>query len=121
MESKKDKLSRLFEKALESAKTNKKGLLRLKTAIVTLQEFELASEIRGLENKYFPETEEIKTIKRQVNEYKGVVGMVGLKIDDQTAYLLMKATEAHKKMKGKFDLKTASEIVAKSRELFDEL
>jgi hypothetical protein len=59
-------MEQLFKQLIEAAKKNRKGLIRLKNAAVTLHEFELASQLRELETKNFPETEEIKYTKAEL-------------------------------------------------------
>lgn len=112
-------MENLLKKLLESTKTDRKGLVLLKHTAVRCQNFELAARLRELENKLFPETKEEKDTKEQMKQFDMALRMVGLNIDNEIKFTIFQTVEAHKKMKGKFDLKTASKIIAKSKEIFN--
>ncbi len=111
-------MEKLLLGLLESAKKDKNGLIRLKNTAVRCQNFELASELRTLELKLFPETKEEKDAKELVKKLDLVFRMVDLKIDDRTIWVIQETMKVYGKKKGKFDLKDASTIVAKSKEIF---
>lgn len=108
----------LFNKLLESAKTNKKGFAKLKTAAVTCQQYELAIKLRDIELELFPESEEAKEAKLLVKGLKVALNLVGLPVADQTIYIIYQTFNAHKKMKNEFDLTMASEIIEKAKDIF---
>jgi hypothetical protein len=110
-----------YKNILQAATKNKKGLLKLKNALVELQQYEPAMEIRDIEKKYFPESKEEKKAKADAKNMGAVLKMVDLNVSDKTAYILLKTFEAHKKMNGKFDIKTASIIVETANKYFEVL
>jgi hypothetical protein len=113
-------MEKLLKELLESAKKDKKGLRQLKNTAVRCQNFELASQLRGLELKLFPETKEQKEAKKLVKELDLVFRNVGLAIDPEKIWVIQKAIEVYKKKKMQMNMRDASQIVAKARELFDE-
>lgn len=111
-------MEQLFKQLIEAAKKNRKGLIRLKNAAVTLQEFELASQLRELETKNFPETEEVKAAKKQAKDLNLLFRMVDLNVSEDKCWLIAETLKLYNKKKGKFDIKDAAKIRAKEVELF---
>lgn len=111
-------MEQLFKQLIEAAKKNRKGLIRLKNAAVTLQEFELASQLRELETKNFPETEEVKAAKKQAKDLSLLFRMVDLNVSEDKCWLIAETLKLYNKKKGKFDIKDAAKIRAKEVELF---
>lgn len=111
-------MEQLFKSLIEAAKKNKKGLIRLKNAAVTLMEFELASKLRDIEIKNFPETEAVKAAKKQAKELNTLFRMVDLNISEDKCWLIAETLRLYDKKKGKFDIKDASKIRAKEVEVF---
>lgn len=113
-------MEKLLKELLESAKKDKKGLRQLKNTAVRCQNFELASQLRALELKLFPETKEQKDAKKLAKDLNLVFRNVGLAIDHEKIWVIQKALEVYNKKKMKMDLKDASQIVEKAKELFGE-
>lgn len=107
-----------YQQALNSAKKNKKGLIRLKNALVTLQQYEMASELRSLELKYFPETEETKLAKLEAINLELLFRMVGLNISVEAAYLISKTLEVYNEKRGEFTVDDGVSLQHRNNELF---
>lgn len=107
-----------MKELLEKAKKNKKGLLRLKNALITLGDFELASKLREIELEFFPESEEVKKAKNGAVEYSNLFKMVGLNIDSETSWLIAETLNRYKKKKGKFSLQDSVDIRNKKETIF---
>lgn len=108
-------MEKLLLELLESTTKNKKGLRMLKDTAVRCQNFELASKIREMENKFFPETKQEKEAKR----ISCILRMVELNVDDKTCYVISEALKYYSEKNGSFSIKDASEIIATSKEIFD--
>ena len=109
-----ESLTRLINKA----KKDKSLLLKLKNLAVEAKEYELGSEFRDLEKKLFPESLEAKRIKEEAKVCSITLRMVGLDVDEPTAWLIYEAMRMCFKTKAKFDLKMASEIKETRNEVF---
>lgn len=105
---------------LVKAQKNKKLLISLKILAVEAKEYDLGAQLRDLEKKLFPETEEIKKAKEQATQVQLSLRMAGLHIEVSECWLIAETIKAHLKMKGKFDLKTVSVIQSKQEKLFNK-
>lgn len=114
-------MEKLLTGLVETAKGNKKGLIMLKNTAIRCQQFELAAELRELERTLFPETDEEKEAKKLSKELNLVFRMVELNVAEDTCWLISQTFNAHTKMKGKFSIHDASKLIAKRKELFDEV
>lgn len=113
-------MQQLLTDLVEKAKENKKGLIMLKNTAFRCQQFELASQLRKLETSLFPETDEEKKAKKLAKEINLVLRMVELNVSEDVCWLISQTLKTHSKMKGKFSIKEAAELVCKRKELFDE-
>lgn len=111
----------LVKDLIDKSKKCKKGLIRLKNAAVTVQSFELASYLRDMETKLFPESAEQKAAKQKAKELVTLFGMVKLQVPDKEAYMVAETLAVYNKKKGKFDLKDAAKIITKANEYFDKI
>ena len=111
--------SRLFEQLIEAAKKNKKGLLKLKDAIVANQQYELAGKIRDIEKELFPPSEEEIEAKKLADELNLLFRMVELNISEDICWLIYQTLKAHSKKKGKFSIQEASDLIVKRKRLFE--
>jgi predicted nucleic-acid-binding protein len=105
---------------VEKSKTNRKAFKYLKASSVEAQLFELASELRSLELKYHPETEEQKEAKKIANRMNLLFRMVELNVERPLCWLIYKAIKLNDKKKGNFSLEDASKLIADKKRLFDE-
>jgi hypothetical protein len=87
-------MEQLPKQLIEAAKKNRKGLNQLKRALVTLKEYELASNLREIELKSFPETAEVKVSKEIVANLKVALNMVGLQVSDDAIYTIYETINA---------------------------
>jgi len=111
-------MQELLNELLEKAKSNKKGLIMLKECAVRCQQFELAANLRELENN-FPEPDEVKEAIKYANNIQTALAMAEIiPIDKQVCWLIGKIIEKHTKVGGKLSLKDVAEIVTKRDELF---
>lgn len=106
---------------LTIAKTNKRAFKALKNVAVQCQTYELAANLRDLELKLFPESEELKKAKKEIIDWQTAFRMVGLNIEDSTAFLVVKTVLLSQKKKGKFSLQDASDLQVQRDVLFEEI
>jgi uncharacterized protein YydD (DUF2326 family) len=111
-------MEKLFEQLIQSAKTNRKGFLRLKNAVVTCQQFELASALREIELKAFPETDEIKEAKNKVQTLKLALKLVDISVKDEDCWLVYETFKLYDKIGVNFSLEEASKLLAMKQELY---
>ena len=104
---------------VERAKKDKKKLIALKEMAVKCQDFEVAANFREMEKEFFPETDEIKSAKKQAKEIQLALQMVELNVSDDVCWLISNTLKVHSKKKGKFSIKEASELIVKRKELFN--
>ena len=116
---KKVKMEELLKQLIENAKKDKKKVLALKEMAVKCQQFELAAEFRQLEKDLFPETEEVKTAKELAKGINLALRMVELNVSEDVCWLISETLKVHSKMKGKFSIKEASELIVKRKRLFE--
>jgi len=100
---------------LEEAKKSKKAINALKIAAIEAKQFELAARLRDLERELFPESEDEKYAKT-INL---ALRMVGINPDSKTCWLIGNTMHILSKKKGKFDIETASKLIAEAEKLFD--
>lgn len=110
---------KLLVELVNSAKKNKKGLIRLKNAAVTCMQYELAAQLRSLEVELFPETKDEKSAKEMAKRLNLLFRMVDLDIPLSTCWKINETLRVYSKMKGKFGLKESSKIVEKTKEIFN--
>ena len=103
---------------LESGKKDKNILILLKNVAVKSLNYELASQLREMETTLFPPTKEEKTAKAIVNDHRLLFQLLGMQASERGIYSIVEGMKAFGKMKGKFDLETASKIRAKADEIF---
>lgn len=111
-------MEKLIKEVIESAKKNRKGLNRLKHAAVTLQAYELASQLREFETKHFPETEDMKAASKRAKDLTLLFRMVQLDIPKDKCWLIAETLKEFNKKKGKFGLMDAAKLLVKKDELF---
>lgn len=112
-------MQELLNQLIENAKKDKKKVLALKEMAVKCQQFELAAEFRQLEKDLFPETEEVKNAKELAKNINLVLRMVELNVSEDVCWLISETLKVHSKMKGKFSIKEASELIVKRKRLFE--
>ena len=106
---------------LEIAKKDKRAFNALKNVAVQCQSYELAAELRAIEVNLFPESEELKKAKKDIIAWQTAFRMVGLNIEDATAFLVVNTVLLSQKKKGKFSLQDASDLQVKRDILFEEI
>jgi hypothetical protein len=111
-------MEKLFEQLIEAAKKNRKGFNRLKNAVVTCQQFELASQLRDIEKEAFPETEEVKLAKEQAKKLNLAFRMVELNISEDVCWLIAATLKMHNEKQGEFSIHDAVKLMLKKEELF---
>jgi len=110
----------LIEQLIEAAKKDKKTLIFLKNAAVRSQLFEVAANIRELENELFPDTDEQKAAKVTAKEINLLFRMVELNVAEDVCWLISETLKVHKKIKGKFSLREACGLIEKKNQLFEK-
>lgn len=111
-------MEKLFEKLIEAAKNNRKGFNRLKDAVVTCEQFELAAKLRQLEIKTFPDTEEVKLAKEQARKLNVLFRMVDLNIKEDICWLINETLKMNNEMRGEFSIDDAVELMLKKERIF---
>ena len=112
-------MQELLKQLIENAKKDKKKVLALKEMAVKCQQFELAAEFRQIEKDFFPETEEVKSANELAKNINTVLRMVELNVSEDACWLISETLKVHSKMKGKFSIKEASELIVKRKRLFE--
>ena len=107
-------MEKLLNGLLEEAKKNKDILIHLKNLSVRAGQFELAAQLRDLENEFFPESKEAK----EAREIRNALSMVDLGIPEDICWLISKTLKAHQKKKGKFSIEDAAHLMAERERLF---
>lgn len=111
-------MDKLFEQLIEAAKGNRKGFNRLKNAVVTCQQFELASKLRDIEKEAFPETEEVKLAKETAKKLNLAFRMVELNISEDVCWLIAETLKMHNEKGGEFSIDDSVKLRLKKEELF---
>lgn len=111
-------MEQLFNQLIEAAKKNRKGFNRLKNAVVTCQQFELASQLRDIEKEAFPETEEVKLAKEQAKKLNLAFRMVELNISEDVCWLIAETLKMHNEKQDEFSIDDAVKLRLKKEELF---
>jgi len=104
----------LLNNLVESAKKNKHSFRRLKELVTECQQY-----VRDIEKEVFPESAESKEAKKVAKELVLLFRLVGLNISDHTCWLIHETIKEHNSMGSKFDVITASNLLAKQKALFD--
>ncbi len=102
-------------KLLEEAKKSKKAIRSLKLAAIDANLHEFAANLRDIERELFPDSEDEKYAKT-VNL---ALRMVGINPDMKASWMIGKTIHILSKKRGKFDLNSASDIIAEAEKLFD--
>lgn len=111
-------MEKLFNELIEKAKKNRKGMKRLKDAIVTCQHYELATKIREIEREVFPETDEVIKAKEDAKKLNLIFRMVDLDITHDTCYLIEQTLKMHREKGGDFSIEDAVALRLKNEEIF---
>ena len=114
-------MEKLFEQLIKDAKAkkSKRGLILLKNGATHLQNYELAAALRDLEKKLYPITKEQKDAKEIGKQLNLVFRMVDLNISDDVCWKIYETMKMFNKMKGKFSIKEASQIIYKTNDIFE--
>jgi len=114
-------MEELLKQMLEEAKKDKKKLLQMKKMAVNMGQLELAMNLRNLEVELFPESPEVTVAKLKAAKLNLVFRMVELNIPEDVSWLVEATIKRYWKRRGNFDLKDASELVWKRKEIFGEV
>lgn len=112
-------MENLLMQLLEESKKSKAKLSALKNSAVKCQQFELAANLRGIENELFPETEEEKAAKQKAKDLKLVLQMVELNVSEPVCWLISETLKIYSKKKGKFSVKDAAVLIVKCKSIFE--
>jgi hypothetical protein len=111
--------SRLLIELFNKASTDKKILLAFKEFAVKLQLFELGASLRGMERCLFPDSEKKKAAKEYISAAQLALGMVGIRPEEDTVWLLCKILDLHKEKGQELNIRDAAAIVAEKDEIYD--
>lgn len=114
-------MEKLLLQFIEVAKKDRKTFARLKNAVVTGQQFELAVALRDIEKEAFPESEETNEAKETARKINTLFRMVDLNVSEDVCWLIYESIKLHDKKRGKFSLEDAVSLKAKKDELFVSL
>lgn len=109
----------LLVNMFNAAKKDKKTFLAFKNLVVKTQQFELACTVREIEKELFPETEEEKQAKEIATKLNLAFRMVELNVTEPVCWLISETIKMYDKMGGNFSIAEASELIVKSKRLFD--
>lgn len=113
-------MEQLILDMFEAAKKDPDKLKAFKSAAVKCNQFELAANLRGMEQKLFPESEEDKKAKESASKLNLIFRMVELNIPEDVCFLINSTLKRYWKRKGNFDLKDASELIYAKKKIFRE-
>lgn len=103
---------------IELLETDKNFLLVMKKATINSGDYGLGAELRQIEIDKFPDSEEDKDIKQQVNDLILAMKMVEVKCNEHAAFRFLMVMKQENM--NDFSLKDAARIIAKGRELFGD-
>jgi len=108
----------LLLKMIEDAKTNRTKLIQLKVLAVKLNQYELASKLKDLENELFPMSKKDTELKKHAKDVAGALAMCELNTSEEVAFVIYSAVKVSNKKRGSFSLKDAAQILAKKSQLY---
>lgn len=108
----------LIKKLIESAKSDRTKLIEVKNLAVKLQQYELASNLKDLENELFPISEEDKKLKFRAVDVSMALKLCDLNSTSSTAFVVDSVIKVLNKKNGNFSLEDAAKIKAKKKELY---
>lgn len=109
----------LLNKLLKKAKTDKPTLKALQNIAVQSQQYELAQQLRTMENNLFPESPQTKKAKEIDNAVRTIFGMVEVKIPEGMGWLVSETMKRYNKKKGEFSMRDAAELVTTQNRIFE--
>lgn len=109
----------LILQLLEKAKQSKESLIKFKSFVVSLQQYELAAEIRSLEVELFPEPTKYKKQRNHAHGLSVALNLVGIHCDHESARLAWKTFNKVNKLKGKFSVEDAVKIQLENDKIFN--
>jgi len=111
-------MEELLLKLIEAAKADRNKLIHLKNAVVKMQQYELASNLKDLENELFPLSQEDNDAKLRAGNVALALKMCDLNATNATAYIVDACIKVLNEKQGGFSLEDAAKIVAKKKELY---
>lgn len=111
-------MKNLEKDIIELLKKDKNFLRTMKISAVDAGNYKLAAELREIERKHFPLSEEDKKSIEEVEQFVSMVRMLEIKVAKPFAYIFIEAMKFSNK--GEFSLKDAAKIIDKTKELFGE-
>ena len=103
---------------IEKAKESKQNMFILKDALVKLQLFEFACELREIEKQTFPETEEITNAKNVADKLSKVFKMFDLNVPSSTAWLINEVLKTYN-INNDLSIKQATDILEQMDKIFN--
>ncbi|MEY4332235.1 MAG: hypothetical protein RLZZ196_973 [Bacteroidota bacterium] len=114
-----EKLTLSFESVVDKLKKDKSALNQFKHLAANTKNYEFAAALRDFEREHFPITAEKIKAEKEANDLDLALRMTGIDVKNmEVVYTILQVVKAHAKMKGKFDLKTASKIACDAKEFF---
>lgn len=111
-------MEELLMQMLEKAKTERRLLVAFKNLDVKMQQFELASRLRDIEIKYFPETEQEKELNKSLGQIDTALRMVGFEIPKKNLYRIIETIKTEEQKKGSFMINDAIDINTRAENIF---
>ncbi len=108
-------MDELIKQFIEEAKRSKKSMRQLKQLAVSCKQYEFATQLREIENELFPDSEELKEAKK-INL---ILRMVDLDVNEKACWIISETLKKYFEIGGEFSIREASEVIEKSKRLFD--
>jgi len=108
-------MKNIIRDLVQKAMNNKKLLQDLKTIAVNNKYFEIAAHLREIEIKKFPETPEIKQIKKDIGIFNIGLRMLDVSAPDKLAYKILELSKNYKKI----TVDNITDINTKANNIFD--
>lgn len=112
-------MEKLLLEFIEVAKKDKKVFNILKNAVMTGQQFELASTLRDIEKESFPLTEWEKQAKEKAKEIKCLFSLIDLNVTEEACWIIYESIKLHEEKKGQFCLADANALKVMKGKLYE--
>ncbi len=98
--------------------SKKDSITDFKNLAVKHNQYDLAAALRDLERKHFPKRKQNSKEHIIARNIEVCLRMTDLKVDLKAAFIIHEVVRCYAKMKGKFDMKMASDINTLADECF---
>lgn len=113
------KMEKLLLQFIEVVKKDKKVFNILENAVVTGQQYELASALRDIKKESFPVSEWEKQAKEKAKEIKCLLSLIDLNVTEEVCWIIYESIKLHEEKKGQFCLADANTLKIMKGKLYE--